>query len=104
MNVQFSALALAGAMAVVGCGGEVTDVGQSVEQINTKLLAPHAQLDCPKEVDGGDGKSFECTLKARTGSGSAPVTMKITRENGELAVDLADPKRFDAALKKVTGS
>ena len=91
------------ALAVAGCGGEKTDVSQGVDKLNSQILQPQgAKLECPDEVDGGEGTTFECTMKATSGNASAPVTMKIVKEDGELAVDLADEQEFDKALAKVT--
>ena len=87
---------------VVGCGGEKTDVSQGVDKLNSQILAAqNAKLDCPKEVDGGEGATFDCTMKTTSGDASAPVKMKIVKENGSLAVDIADEAQFDKALAKV---
>ena len=100
-KLRFSLLAIVAVLAA-GCGTEKTDVSQGVDKLNTQILAPQgAELDCPKEVDGGEGKTFECTMKATNGDASAPVTMKIVEEDGELAIDIADEKQFEEALRKV---
>ena len=84
-----------------GCGGEKTDVSQGVKQINDTLLAPQgASLDCPKQVDGGEGAEFDCTLKGKGGK-TADVKLKVTKQNGAFAVDVADQKGFTDALQTV---
>ena len=100
-RLRISILAVVAAVAV-GCGGERTDISEGVEKLNSQVLAPQgAKLDCPDEVDGGAGATFECTMQSTSGDRSAPVTMKIVEQGGDLAVDLADEKQFDAALEKV---
>ena len=103
-KLRICILALAATAALgAGCGGEKTDISQGVERLNTDLLEPQGvSMDCPDEVDGGEGATFDCTLKATKGDASAPVKMKIVKEDGDLAVDIADEKQFDAALKKVS--
>ena len=100
-RLRISILAVVAAVAV-GCGGERTDISEGVEKLNSQVLAPQgAKLDCPDEVDGGEGATFECTMQSTSGDQSAPVTMKIVEQGGDRAVDLADEKQFDAALEKV---
>ena len=94
------ALVAAAAMSA-GCGGEVTDVSQGVDELNKVLGQQGARLDCPDEVDGGEGATFDCTMKSTKGNASAPVKMKIVKEDGELAVDRADDQQFREALEKV---
>jgi hypothetical protein len=95
------AVVAAGAVAA-GCGGDVTDVSQGVEELNKVLGQQGAKLECPDEVDGGEGATFDCTMKSTKGDVSAPVKMKIVKEEGELAVDRADDQQFRQALEKVT--
>jgi hypothetical protein len=97
------ALLAAGSVAA-GCGGEVTDVSQGVDELNRVLGQQGAELDCPDEVDGGEGATFDCTMKSTKGDVSAPVEMKIVKEEGELAVDRADDQQFRQALEKVTAA
>ena len=86
----------------VGCGGEKTDVSQGVDKLNSQVLSQQgATLDCPDEVDGGEGATFDCTMKSTSGDQTAEVKMKIVKEDGDLAVDIADEKQFEEALKKV---
>jgi Domain of unknown function (DUF4333) len=96
-------LALAAAAATAaGCGATRTDVSEGVDQLNERVLAPQgAKLDCPQEVDGGEGATFECTMRSTTGDASAPVEMRIETEGGELAVAVANDAQFDAAIEKV---
>ena len=103
-RTPFCILAVLAVLAAVaaGCGGERTDVSQGIDEFNTQVLQPQgAQLDCPDEVDGGEGTTFDCTVKSTKGDESAPVQMKIVTENGELKVDVADQAKFNAAVKKV---
>jgi hypothetical protein len=95
---------LAGAVVVAaGCGGEVTDVSEGVDRLNQQVLQPQgARLECPDEVDGGEGTTFECTMRSTNGDASAPVTMKIVEERGELAIDTADQQQFERARERVT--
>lgn len=103
VNLRTCLLAVAVAAFGAGCGGDVTDVSQGVDKLNSELLEPQgARLDCPDEVDGGEGASFDCTMRSTKGERSAPVTMRIVEEGGDLAVDLADEKQFDRALAQVT--
>lgn len=102
LRISLLALALAAATLGAGCGGETTDVSQGVEKLNSDVLKPlNAELDCPDEVDGGEGTTFDCTLKSTKGDQSAKLKMKIVKQDGDLAVDVADSKQYDAALKKV---
>ena len=102
MMIRICILALA-AVAVVGCGGDVTDVSQGVESLNREVLAQQSvELDCPDEVDGGEGTEFDCTLKSTKNDKSAEVTLKIVKEGEDLAVDIADSRQFDKALAEVT--
>ena len=94
------ALLAVGAVAA-GCGGEKTDVSQGVDELNNVLSQQGAELDCPDEVDGGEGATFDCTMKSTGGGESAQVKMKIVKEEGDLAVDIADPAQFEKALSKV---
>ena len=89
------------AAVAAGCGGEKTDVSQGVAELNGVLIQQGAKLECPDEVDGGEGATFDCTMKATKGDVSAPVKMKIVKEDGELAVDRADDAQFRQALEKV---
>lgn len=103
-KIQLTVLAVVAAFAI-GCGTEKTDVSQGVDKLNSQILAPQgAELDCPDEVDGGEGDTFDCTMKSTSGDKSAPVKMKIVKEDGELAIDIADEAQFDKALAEVTKS
>lgn len=92
---------LAAAAFAAGCGGERTDVSQGVEELNKILNQQGASLDCPDEIDGGEGATFDCTMKSTKGDVTAPVQMKIVKEGGELKVDQADAQQFREALEKV---
>ena len=95
------AMALASAALVAGCGGETTDVSQGVASINKDLAARHVRLACPKTIDGGAGKVFNCTLtNTRTGK-STRMKLKVVKQNGKLAVAPATRKEFPAALARI---
>jgi hypothetical protein len=99
------ALACAAAVVAVGCGGETTDVSGGVENLNKQLTDQGiaAQLDCPDEVDGGEGTEFECTLKSEDGSTEEKVDLKVEKENDKLVVDVTDQAAWTQALQKVGG-
>ena len=103
-SIRLCLLALAvAALAAAGCGADKTDVSEGVEALNKRVLAPQgAELDCPDTVDGGEGATFECTMKATKGDASAPVTLKIVEQDDALAVDVADQAQYEKALAKVT--
>ena len=90
------------AAAVAGCLGEITDVTEGVDSYNRELAQQGAELDCPDEVDGGEGTTFECTLRSTKTDKTAKVDMKIVEENGDLAVTIGDTRQFDRALAEVT--
>ena len=91
------------ALALAACGGEKSDVSGGVDAVNRELVAQDAQLDCPKEVDGGEGTEFGCTLRGTKSNRSAKIDMKIVKEGGELAVDFAgDRAQVQRALRQVT--
>jgi hypothetical protein len=102
-----AALALVSAAAVVaaGCGGEKTDVSGGVDNLNERLTQQGipAKLDCPKEVDGGEGTDFECTLKANQGGKEQKIQMEVQKEGGDLVVDVKDQRAFEKALAAVAG-
>jgi hypothetical protein len=79
------ALVCAAAVIAAGCGGETTDVSGGVADLNKTLKDENraAELDCPKEVDGGKGTEFECTLKATEGDASEKVKLEVQEEGGE---------------------
>ena len=102
-----AALALAGitALLAAGCGGEKTDVSGGVDNLNKRLSDQGiaAKLDCPKEVDGGEGTEFDCTLASEDGATSEKVELQVQKENGDLVVDVTDQKAWQASLDKVSG-
>jgi len=96
------AVALVSMAVAVGCGGEKTDVSQGVDNINKDLLnGQHVQLGCPKEIDGGEGAVFTCTLTNTRNKKSTKLKMKVTKQNGELAVDINSEKEFQKALERI---
>ena len=102
LRTCLAALTAAAALAG-GCGGEVTDVSQGVDELNKVLFPQGAKLDCPDQVDGAEGATFDCTMKSTNDEDrTAPVEMKIVKEGGELAVDRANDSQFRRALEKVT--
>ena len=82
-----AALALLSITAVVvaGCGGKETDVSGGIDSYNERLTQQGipAKLECPKEVDGGEGTKFECTLKANQGGKEEKVQMEVQKEGDE---------------------
>jgi hypothetical protein len=91
------------AMFLAACGGERTDVSQGVKNINDQVLtAQGASLDCPKEIDGGEGATFDCKLKGTETGKEADVKLKVTKQGEDLAVDIADQAAFQTALTEVT--
>ena len=100
-RVCLVALAVTAAVGA-GCGATRTDVSQGVDELNRRVLEPQgARLDCPDEIAGGEGATFDCTMRSTNGNATAPVKMKITKENGDLAVDVANAAQFDRAVAKV---
>jgi hypothetical protein len=101
------ALTLATVVAVVaaGCGGEKTDVSGGVDNLNERLTQQGipAKLECPDEVDGGEGTDFECTLKANEGGKEQKLQMEIQKEGDDLVVDVKDQAAFEKALAAVAG-
>ena len=102
-----AALTVATVVVVVaaGCGGEKTDVSGGVDNLNERLTQQGipAKLECPKEVDGGEGTEFECTLKANQGGKEEKLTMEVQKEGGDLVVDVKDQAQFEKALASVAG-
>ena len=102
-----AAVALVSITAVVaaGCGGEKTDVSGGVDNLNERLTQQGipAKLDCPKEVDGGEGTEFECTLKANEGGKEEKLQMEVQKEGDDLVVDVKDQAAFEKALASVAG-
>ncbi len=88
--------ALALTLALAACGGEKTDVTRGEQEINDELKSTDARLRCPKEVDGGEGTKFDCTVTGPGGDQKVPMT--LTKENGELVLDPQDQKQFKSAL------
>ncbi|MDQ3935453.1 MAG: hypothetical protein M3340_12575 [Actinomycetota bacterium] len=102
-----AATALVSITAVVaaGCGGEKTDVSGGVDNLNERLTQQGipAKLDCPKEVDGGEGTEFDCTLKANEGGKEEKLKMEVQKEGDDLVVDVKDQAAFEKALQSVAG-
>ena len=98
------ACAVAGLALVAGCGGETTDVSEGVNQTNKDLAQVGAKLDCPKEVDGGEGTEFDCKLQNTDASKSVDVKLKVVKEGEELGLAPVDEGAFDKAVTEVSGS
>jgi hypothetical protein len=94
---------VAAAVVAAGCGAK-TDVSAGVEDFNRDLAGDGLALECPKEVDGGEGTEFDCTLKGTRNGKSAPVKLKVAKEEGDLVIDAADQKAFETAKQEVAGS
>jgi hypothetical protein len=88
-------------LAAPGCGSK-TDVSAGTADFN-KELAPDAMLQCPKEVSGGEGTVFDCTMKGTKSGKAVQVKLKVVKQNGDLAVDVADKQAFDLARQQVSG-
>ena len=104
LKLRFCLLTIVAALSVfaAGCGGEKTDVSQGVDKLNSQVLSQQgAELDCPDEVDGGEGATFDCTMKSTSGDETAKVKMKIVKEDGDLAVDIDNSADFEKALEQV---
>lgn len=86
----------------VGCGSK-TDVSAGVDDFNRDLAADGLALECPKEVNGGEGTEFDCTLRGTRSGKSTPVKLKIAKEEGDLVIDAADQKAFETARQEVAG-
>src|SRR6266540_4223535 len=99
-----SALVLAPAGLVLGMAacGDSHDITGATATFNKALAPTGVKLDCHDTVDGGEGKTFDCTVSGRNGS-KQTVTMKIVKENGELKVDPENPAQFKAALVRASG-
>ena len=105
MNARrLAAVAVLLAAFLAACGGEKSDVSGGVNAINQELAQQGARLDCPKEVDGGEGATFDCDLRGTRTNRSVKIKMKIVKENGDLAVDFAgDRAAVQRAIRQVTG-
>ena len=91
-------------LAAAGCGGEKSNVSGGVNAINQELAQQGARLDCPKEVDGGEGATFDCDLEGTRTNKTTKIKMKIVKENGDLAVDFAGTRaQVQRAIAQVTG-
>ena len=82
----------------IGCGGETTDISAAVADTN-KNLQGAAKLTCPKEIDGGEGTEFECTLKGSKSGKTATVNLKV----GKDSIAPVSEKEYVGTLEKVTG-
>jgi hypothetical protein len=91
------------AVFVAGCG-QKTDISKGIEDFNRTLEPNGLTLECPKEIKGGEGTEFDCTLKGTRNGKSAPVKLKIGKEEGDLVIYAADQKAFDVARQEVAGS
>jgi hypothetical protein len=100
---RLGVLAVPAALAVLaaGCGEDKTDVSGGVDKLNQTLSPSGVNIDCPDEVDGGEGTTFECTLK---GNGKEEkVDLKVVKQGDDLAVDVAEPSDFQRKLASVAG-
>jgi protein-tyrosine-phosphatase len=99
------ALVTVAAFVAAGCGGTKTDVSGGVDNLNQRLTQQGipAKLDCPKQVDGGAGTEFDCTLAATQGGKSTKVKMQVQKEGKNLVVDVKDQATFEKAIQTVAG-
>jgi hypothetical protein len=103
-RVTLAAGALALVLAASGCTTDKTDVSAGVDDFNKELAPEGLALDCPKEIKGGEGTVFQCTLKGTRNGKSAPVQLKVAKESGDLVVDAANQAEFDRLRAEVAGS
>jgi hypothetical protein len=85
-----------------GCGTKKTDVTAGTADFNKELAPEGSKLDCPKEVVGGEGTVFECTIKGKSGK-SVPVQLKVVKKDGDLAVQATDQQAYDTARQQAQG-
>lgn len=102
ISKAWSAAPVGLALLAVGCGGSTTDVSAGTEDVNRQLEPQGVSLECPKEVDGGEGTEFDCTMKGEGGKSKA-VKLKVVKDGEDLAVDVANQTEFDSAIKEVSG-
>ena len=93
------------ALTAAGCGGEKTDVSGGIDSYNERFTQQGipAKLECPDEVDGGEGTEFECTLQASEGDKNAKITMEIRKEGDDLVVIEKDQQALERAINEVAG-
>ena len=101
MNKNLLSLPVLLAVLAAGCGTEKIDVSGGVENLNSQFAGSGVSIDCPKEIEGGEGTEFDCTLKAA--GTSEKVKLKVVKEEGELKVGAANQAEFDKAVEKVAG-
>jgi len=90
---------LALAALVAGCGTETLKKDQLdgfVEKTAKDLGVKVKSVECPDDVEGKKGESFECTVKARGGK-EAEITVEQTSDDGNV---LVDPRELAALLGK----
>lgn len=95
-SLFFAVVVLLAITVAAGCGGERTDVSESVKNINELFAKRDVQFKCPDEVDGGKGTEFDCTVKNTDTGKTASLKMKVVEQNGSLAVDFASEADGDA--------
>lgn len=87
---------------LAGCGGEKTDVSGGVDQLQSQVLEPiGVTIDCPDEVDGGEGTDFDCTLSGE--GGEVETTLTVDKEGDDLVVNPADQAAYEAAVQEAAG-
>ena len=100
-RLSFLAALCAAAAIAAGCGGEKTDVSGGVDELNQSFGQAGIKLNCPDEVDGGEGAEFDCTLE---GNGKKEdVKLKIVKQGDDLAVTPADQNDFSKKAAQVAG-
>jgi len=85
------------AVFAAGCGGETTDISAAVDATNENLKANGVTLDCPKEVDGGEGTKVDCTLKGAKSGESAPLQVKV----GKDSIVPVDEKKYEETVTRI---
>jgi hypothetical protein len=106
LNRSLRALALAPLILVLtigaGCGEKRTDITAAVADFNSQFGGVFV-LDCPDEVDGGEGTTFDCTLSSAEGEVSETVEFQVTDQDGDLVIDYTDEEQVDAAIERISG-
>jgi hypothetical protein len=78
-------LALALALAAVGCGSDTIDAAEveaGIEESLSSATAPVSSVSCPDDVEKEEGATFTCDAKLK-GGGKAKVKVTQTSKGGD---------------------
>jgi Domain of unknown function (DUF4333) len=92
MTGRLGLASMAAAVAVTGCaaGGSKIDPHKAESFVRGQLLGPRpSSIDCPKDVDAKQGRTFGCTIVYPDGT-SATVTVHVVSDSGRIRVSPAD--------------